>query len=98
MSVGFRISHSGCLGTIRYVGEVEGTTGCWLGVEWDDPGRGKHNGEHNGKVYFQCRKAVLWGRSRVLLIIHFQVSGGWLIRWSDDVDFIWRVIPPCLRR
>ncbi len=55
MSVGFRISHSGCLGTIRYVGEVEGTTGCWLGVEWDDPGRGKHNGEHNGKVYFQCR-------------------------------------------
>ncbi|PFH34817.1 CAP-Gly domain-containing protein [Besnoitia besnoiti] len=26
----------------------------WLGVEWDDPGRGKHDGSLNGKVYFTC--------------------------------------------
>ena len=26
----------------------------WLGVEWDEPERGKHNGEHEGKQYFTC--------------------------------------------
>ncbi|KAF8323648.1 CAP Gly-rich domain-containing protein, partial [Cantharellus anzutake] len=54
MGVGSRLSHSGSLGTVCYTGEVERTKGTWLGVEWDDPNRGKHSGEHNGKVYFQC--------------------------------------------
>ena len=26
--------------------------GEWLGVEWDDPTRGKHDGSHQGKRYF----------------------------------------------
>ncbi|KEP65424.1 UNVERIFIED_CONTAM: CAP-Gly domain-containing protein [Hammondia hammondi] len=26
----------------------------WIGVEWDDAGRGKHDGSLNGKVYFSC--------------------------------------------
>ena len=30
--------------TVRYVGEVEGYQGQWIGVEWDAPGRGKHDG------------------------------------------------------
>ena len=29
--------------------------GDWLGVEWDDPSRGKHDGSHNGQRYFMTR-------------------------------------------
>ncbi|KAI0723930.1 hypothetical protein C8T65DRAFT_734439 [Cerioporus squamosus] len=53
-TVGTRISHSGTLGTVRYVGSVDGTQGVWLGVEWDDPKRGKHDGVKDGKRYFTC--------------------------------------------
>ncbi|KAL4881993.1 hypothetical protein BJY04DRAFT_187811 [Aspergillus karnatakaensis] len=49
-----RRSYDGHLCTIRYVGSVEGTSGEWLGVEWDDPTRGKHSGEHKGMRYFTC--------------------------------------------
>lgn len=54
-SVGVRISHNGHLGTIRYVGPVDSTRGVWLGVEWDDADRGKHDGSKDGKHYFSCR-------------------------------------------
>ena len=27
----------------------------WLGVEWDDPARGRHSGEHGGRQYFVTR-------------------------------------------
>lgn len=52
--VGQRLSYSNVLCTVRYVGSVEGTSGEWLGVEWDEPWRGKHSGEHAGKKYFNC--------------------------------------------
>ena len=29
--------------------------GVWLGVEWDDPTRGKHSGEHEGVSYFKTQ-------------------------------------------
>lgn len=29
--------------------------GLWLGVEWDNPARGRHDGSHEGTVYFKCR-------------------------------------------
>lgn len=51
---GKRLSYSSHLCTIRYHGPVEGTTGTWLGVEWDDPTRGKHSGSHQGTQYFTC--------------------------------------------
>ena len=51
---GTRISHSGSIGTVRYVGPVDGTNGVWLGVEWDDPKRGKHDGVKDGRRYFSC--------------------------------------------
>ncbi|KAJ5086660.1 hypothetical protein NUU61_007967 [Penicillium alfredii] len=54
-TVGQRRSFDDNLCTVRYVGGVQGTTGDWLGVEWDDPTRGKHSGEHNGVRYFTCR-------------------------------------------
>ncbi|KAJ1354707.1 hypothetical protein KIN20_011708 [Parelaphostrongylus tenuis] len=43
---------------VRYVGEVSGHPGVWAGVEWDDPGRGKHNGLVNGVQYLRTRCAV----------------------------------------
>ena len=52
--VGQRLSYNGHLCTVRYIGPVKGTTGGWLGVEWDDPDRGKHAGLHEGVKYFQC--------------------------------------------
>lgn len=29
--------------------------GVWLGLEWDEPSRGKHDGSHDGVQYFSCR-------------------------------------------
>lgn len=52
--VGQRISFDGALCTVRYIGPVAGTTGSWLGVEWDDPARGKHDGSHKNVRYFTC--------------------------------------------
>lgn len=54
MNSGSRVSYGGELCTIRYVGEVAGTKGEWLGVEWDDTTRGKHDGQAGGKRYFKC--------------------------------------------
>ncbi|PGH01760.1 hypothetical protein GX51_05076 [Blastomyces parvus] len=55
LSIGSRLSFEGALCTVRYIGEVQGTKGQWLGVEWDEPARGKHLGEHQGVKYFQCK-------------------------------------------
>ncbi|XP_014555432.1 hypothetical protein COCVIDRAFT_27637 [Bipolaris victoriae FI3] len=52
--LGKRLSYASHLCTVRYHGSVEGTTGTWLGVEWDDPTRGKHSGSHQGTQYFTC--------------------------------------------
>ncbi|KAF4107786.1 tubulin-specific chaperone E [Onychostoma macrolepis] len=54
-AVGRRVSCDGERGTVRYVGPVPPTAGVWLGVEWDDPERGKHDGSHEGERYFTCR-------------------------------------------
>jgi dynactin complex subunit len=40
--------------TVRYVGPVHGHDGVWVGVEWDDPSRGKHDGATCGRRYFSC--------------------------------------------
>ncbi|XP_071449814.1 tubulin-specific chaperone E [Hetaerina americana] len=52
---GRRIEFNEEYGTVLYVGEVPPTSGVWLGVEWDDPTRGKHDGLHEGVRYFQTR-------------------------------------------
>jgi len=54
MKVGCRVQVGSYYGLIRYLGPVDGTEGEWVGVEWDDEGRGKHNGTHNDKQYFSC--------------------------------------------
>jgi dynactin complex subunit len=51
---GKRLSFEGSLCTVCYVGEVQHTKGQWLGVEWDEPDRGKHTGTLKGIEYFKC--------------------------------------------
>lgn len=41
------------MGTVKYVGPVEGYSGNWVGVDWDN-GDGKHDGSINGVRYFQA--------------------------------------------
>ncbi|XP_053567052.1 tubulin-specific chaperone E isoform X2 [Bombina bombina] len=53
-AIGKRIICDGECATVRYVGNVPPTQGPWLGVEWDNPQRGKHDGTHNGEKYFTC--------------------------------------------
>lgn len=58
VQVGDRLSYDGAPCTVRYVGAVKGTSGSWLGVEWDDPARGKHDGSHKGDRYFTCKTSL----------------------------------------
>ena len=66
-TIGTRLSISSFLCTVLYIGPVKDTSGTWLGVEWDDPSRGKHSGTHNGVQYFSTQYFPLsprpqWGR------------------------------------
>ncbi|XP_054740592.1 tubulin-specific chaperone E [Anastrepha obliqua] len=53
--IGTRIKVGDNYGTVKYVGEVSGYTGSWLGIEWDNPQRGKHNGCVDGRHYFHTQ-------------------------------------------
>ncbi|XP_070180632.1 tubulin-specific chaperone E-like [Littorina saxatilis] len=53
VEIGDRISVDDNIGTVRFIGCVPPTKGVWLGVEWDDPSRGKHDGSHEGVRYFE---------------------------------------------
>ena len=44
-------------GTVLFEGPVGATKGEWLGVEWDDSTRGKHDGTHEGVRYFTPRSS-----------------------------------------
>jgi hypothetical protein len=58
--VGQRVSFSNSSGTIRFIGPVEGLgqDNIRLGIEWDNPARGKHDGQYRGKRYFKCKSLV----------------------------------------
>ena len=45
------------LGTVLYEGPVPPTKGTWLGIEWDEPSRGRHSGVYDktGVRYFSPR-------------------------------------------
>jgi Leucine-rich repeat (LRR) protein len=57
-----RIEYFGSKGTVRYNGKLKhnpagrvDTQSIWLGVEWDDPTRGNHDGTVDGVFYFACK-------------------------------------------
>lgn len=54
IKVGRRVCIGTYFGVVRYVGPIPGTESIWVGVEWDDSSRGKHNGIHNGVRYFNA--------------------------------------------
>ena len=54
-AIGERVECEGHRGTVLFIGEVPPTKGAWLGVEWDNPTRGKHDGSHEGIKYFETR-------------------------------------------
>lgn len=57
LRVNERIQHSGQRGTVRYIGMLEGRgEQIWLGIEWDNPERGRHDGMVGGRQYFKTRK------------------------------------------
>ncbi|KAG9099964.1 hypothetical protein FRC07_010456, partial [Ceratobasidium sp. 392] len=51
-----RIESLGMEGTLQFMGEIEGKSGIWAGVELAPPfaGRGKNDGSVNGIHYFTC--------------------------------------------
>ena len=63
--IGARISFKGQIGTVKFSGPLthEIPAGSkidkdaeWLGVEWDNPEEGKHNGTVKEVKYFECTK------------------------------------------
>lgn len=53
--IGSRIQVGNDRATVRFIGPVLNSKGEWLGIEWDDPNRGKHDGTHQEKKYFDCK-------------------------------------------
>ncbi|KAG2428537.1 hypothetical protein HYH02_014341 [Chlamydomonas schloesseri] len=56
-AVGCRVRIIKDYATVRYVGPVAGQEGTWVGVEWDDVSRGKHDGSTGGVRYFDCKNS-----------------------------------------
>lgn len=50
--LGSRVDVGGHKGTVLYLGSIDGLKGVWLGIDWDDATRGKHDGCVKGKKYF----------------------------------------------
>ncbi len=50
-----RINYQDYYGTVKYEGPIlheDKGNDIWVGIEWDDPSRGRHNGSVNKHVYF----------------------------------------------
>lgn len=55
-TIGNKIKCDKYTGVVKYIGEVTPHAGTWLGIEWDEPSRGKHSGTVDGIQYFQSTK------------------------------------------
>lgn len=55
-----RIELNGYCGSIKYIGNLkhkkDSDSELWLGIEWDDPNRGKHNGTVENFKYFSTKE------------------------------------------
>lgn len=56
--IGARVIFGGQQAVVKFVGNLQATEKnweeLWVGVRWDDPTRGKHNGTVNQHKYFEC--------------------------------------------
>lgn len=54
--LGQRVYQQGKYGSIRFLGKLIGNAKAgddlWLGIEWDEEGKGRHNGTVDGRYYF----------------------------------------------
>lgn len=50
-----RICYKESYGIVRWIGNISGKDGKWLGIEWDDLSKGKHSGCYEGVQYFVTR-------------------------------------------
>lgn len=56
-AIGDRVQVDKKNASVRYVGSIDGQDGTWVGLEWDDESRGKHDGSHSGRT---CENARLF--------------------------------------
>lgn len=98
-SPGIRINLHGNTGTVRFVGPVDNTTGTWLGIEWDNPHRGKHDGIKDNKRYFTCRYGFVTSSFYVSFYkINFHTPTGFLMQArSSGHRRIFLTVDPSLR-
>lgn len=53
--IGERIVVNESKGVVQFYDEIAGTSGQWVGIDWDNLKRGKHDGTLNGIKYFTTR-------------------------------------------
>lgn len=53
--LGQRVQVGEYCAVVKYVGPVTGTEGEWIGVEWEEEGRGKHDGSYKDVRYFTAK-------------------------------------------
>ena len=46
-----RVTVGNDIGTIKYFGKLDNSDNLWVGVDWDDEKRGKHDGCYKGIRY-----------------------------------------------
>ena len=94
-------SGDGHIATIKWKGilkDAKGNEDEWLGVEWDDPTRGRHNGEYQGKKLFEVSvpksgsflraSTVKYGKSLSEMIGDYPLTGGWLSVDNTDLAYV----------
>ncbi len=69
-----RVELNDQVGTIRYIGSLKHKSDddIWVGIEWDDHSRGKHDGEVEGYKYFQT--VCNWEKN-VEIYYHSKICG-----------------------
>ncbi|KRX90372.1 Tubulin-specific chaperone E [Trichinella pseudospiralis] len=53
MVIGCRVRHRGARGVVKFCGRIGLLDGEWLGIDWDERSRGKHDGTYQNVRYFE---------------------------------------------
>lgn len=90
--VGRRIEYQNDIGTVKYYGplkhdaEKQDPNQIWLGIQWDNPTRGRHNGTVQGYQYFVCDDGLNSGSLLKVDKANFGMTiyNGILLRYFHD--------------